>query len=101
MSALSNESFSHKVCAPEEMEEVKALNLQTQARREAQRQARERRESRIQAVRQGCQIIMPTVAFTTKGVSVQGETYARKSKESISAGIRRIWPESARTGSWK
>lgn len=75
--------------SPEEMEEVKALNLQTQARREAQRQARERRESRIQAVRQGCQIIMPTVAFTTKGVSVQGETYARKSKESISAGKRK------------
>ena len=79
----------------EEMEEARAA-----ARRqaEAMRQARIRRESRIRAVRQGCRIAMPEVAFTQKGVTVQGEQFARRSNESISAGKRKTrqgWKRSA------
>lgn len=70
----------------EETEEERAIRLQA----EAMRQAREHRESRIRAVRQGCRIVMPEVAFTQEGVSVEGEVFARRSSESISAGKRKM-----------
>ena len=70
----------------EETEEERAIRLKA----EAMRQAREHRESRIRAVRQGCRIVMPEVAFTQKGVSVEGEVFARRSSESISAGKRKM-----------
>lgn len=78
----------------EETEEDRALRLQAQAAR----QAREHRESRIRAVREGCRIVMPEVVFHQKNVSVQGEAFARRSNESIGAGKRKMrqgWKRSA------
>lgn len=71
---------------PVETEEEREIRLQA----EAMRRAREHRQNRIQAIRQGCRVQMPDVAFTRKGVTVQGEVFAKKSKESIGAGKRKM-----------
>ena len=91
-----NQNMNRSLNGPpaQETEEERAVRL----RAEAMRQAREHRESRIRAVREGCRIVMPEMAFTRKGVSVEGEVFAKRSNESISSGKRKMyrgWKRSA------
>lgn len=88
-----NQNLTQVQPPAEETEEARAQRLQAEFR-----ERRERRESRIRAIRESCRITMPEVAYTRKGVIVQGEAFARRSNESIGAGKRKMrqgWKRSA------
>lgn len=75
-------------------EEMERIREENQRRLEAEK----RRETRIGQMRKRCQVRMPEVVLGQETVTVEGERFARKHKESISAGKRKSrqnWKHSA------
>lgn len=72
--------------------EAEITNEQEQARlQEQQREEVRQRPHWVHSLERDTQILMPTMTLTEKDISVQGEKYARKSKETIGAKKRKAY----------
>ncbi len=68
----------------DEIEERRRIQEEQRLRQEA----RQRRQSRTEAMQNSYRVQIPELMITKKGVSLQGELYARKHKETLSAKKR-------------